>query len=273
MSMSTKEYREQYNREYYNKYGGKIKVGDYVDVVCDGPGCCTGRVREISEDGITVNKVYPNGRVEEVFIEWLYIRSDFRYIESYVDSVHIANEKYKLSGLVGKECRITTSAGELSGNVIKKLSDAILIRTGSTTVCVLDIDVKDVFTYEEEVGPTAKFKDRDYMDVLSTTDAESIHFDCEICDRFLDSLEKDGYTEYLTTRSRQECSDWNKKKHSYDACAPTSTASAIIYVESKDRYYDLEVDNLGNGKFMVQATMKLRTAVELSDGSVIVNVG
>ena len=97
-----------------------------------------------------------------------------------------------------------------------------------------------------------------YKGVLNSLTADKTNFICESCSEFLISLEEDGYTEYLYTRSQNDCNLWHKRKeHSFDACEPTSRASTgYIYVEKIDGYYCIEIENIGNGKYDIEIIRK-----------------
>lgn len=68
-SKSLREWRKQQraenNMEYMERYRQQLEVGDCVYVSCDGPGPCAGRVKEITNKGITINKLR-NEKVQEV---------------------------------------------------------------------------------------------------------------------------------------------------------------------------------------------------------------
>ena len=119
----------------------------------------------------------------------------------------------------------------------------------------------------KEMEIFTELSDMTYKEVLNNLTADKTSFVCESCSKFLISLEEDGYTEYLYTRSQNDCNLWHKRKErSSDACEPTSRASTgYIYVDKIDGYYNIEIENIGTGKYDIeiirrQTEQNLRTS-------------
>lgn len=101
-----KVFREQIrtrdNIEGMEQYMDNIHVGDCISVKCDGPGSCTGRVRKITNEGITISYLF-NERVTNRFIEWRYIRAKLLKVNAYADLVQKAIKKHGINKIKGKK--------------------------------------------------------------------------------------------------------------------------------------------------------------------------
>lgn len=155
-----KVFREQIrtrdNIEGMEQYMDNIHVGDCISVKCDGPGSCTGRVRKITNEGITISYLF-NERVTNRFIEWRYIRAKLLKVNTYADLVQKAIKKHGLNKIKGKKCIVRTNQTDICGysdkeaveavcgTVSRILTDAIIINTDSgEEVCILMIDIKSI---------------------------------------------------------------------------------------------------------------------------------
>lgn len=155
-----KVFREQIrtrdNIEGMEQYMDNIHVGDYISVKCDGPGSCTGRVRKITNEGITISYLF-NERVTNRFIEWRYIRAKLLKVNAYADLVQKAIKKHGINKIKGKKCIVRTNQTDICGyrdkeaveavcgTVSRILTDAIIINTDSgEEVCILMIDIKSI---------------------------------------------------------------------------------------------------------------------------------
>lgn len=155
-----KVFREQIrtrdNIEGMEQYMDNIHVGDCISVKCDGPGSCTGRVRKITNEGITISYLF-NERVTNRFIEWRYIRAKLLKVNAYADLVQKAIKKHGINKIKGKKCIVRTNQTDICGYMDKEaveavcgtvsriLSDAIIINTdGGEEVCILMIDIKSI---------------------------------------------------------------------------------------------------------------------------------
>ncbi len=155
-----KVFREQIrtrdNIEGMEQYMDNIHVGDCISVKCDGPGSCTGRVRKITNEGITISYLF-NERVTNRFIEWRYIRAKLLKVNAYADLVQKAIKKHGINKIKGKKCIVRTNQTDICGyrdkevveavcgTVSRILTDAIIINTDSgEKVCILMIDIKSI---------------------------------------------------------------------------------------------------------------------------------
>ena len=155
-----KVFREQIrtrdNIEGMEQYMDNIHVGDCISVKCDGPGSCTGRVRKITNEGITISYLF-NERVTNRFIEWRYIRAKLLKVNAYADLVQKAIKKHGINKIKGKKCIVRTNQTDICGyrdkeaveavcgTVSRILTDAIIINTDSgEEVCILMIDIKSI---------------------------------------------------------------------------------------------------------------------------------
>lgn len=155
-----KVFREQIrtrdNIEGMEQYMNNIHVGDCISVKCDGPGSCTGRVRKITNEGITISYLF-NERVTNRFIEWRYIRAKLLKVNAYADLVQKAIKKHGINKIKGKKCIVRTNQTDICGyrdkevveavcgTVSRILTDAIIINTDSgEKVCILMIDIKSI---------------------------------------------------------------------------------------------------------------------------------
>lgn len=155
-----KVFREQIrtrdNIEGMEQYMDNIHVGDCISVKCDGPGSCTGRVRKITNEGITISYLF-NERVTNRFIEWRYIRAKLLKVNAYADLVQKAIKKHGINKIKGKKCIVRTNQTDICGyrdkevveavcgTVGRILTDAIIINTDSgEKVCILMIDIKSI---------------------------------------------------------------------------------------------------------------------------------
>ena len=155
-----KEFREQIkirdNIDGINKYRNGIQVGDCISVKCDGPGSCTGRVRKITDDGITIACLF-DGRVTNCFIEWRYVRAKLSKANAYTDLVQKAIKEHGLNKIRNKKFIIRTKQKNICryrdkevveavcGIVSRILTDAIIINTDNgEEICILMIDIESI---------------------------------------------------------------------------------------------------------------------------------
>lgn len=156
LKMFREQVRTRDNTEAMEKYMDNIHVGDCISVKCDGPGPCTGRVRKITNDGITISYLFKE-RVTNRFIEWRYIRAKLLKANAYADLVQKAIKKHGINKIKGKKCIVRTNQTDICGykdkeviesvcgTVSRILTDAIIINTDSgEEVCILMLDIKSI---------------------------------------------------------------------------------------------------------------------------------
>lgn len=98
---------------------------------------------------------------------------------------------------------------------------------------------------------TISFADMNYEVIIRSTNSDRIDFYCESGCKFLESLYNAGYTEYVLTKSQNAC-DGYARRLKPGSSAPTSCAqTGHIYVPERDEYFNITIENVGNGKYDV----------------------
>lgn len=126
--------------------------------------------------------------------------------------------------------------------------------------------MKDTYKeYHKGDTPIRMDKDTRYMVLLQNLCADNATFVCPKDCGFITSLEEDGYTTHLMTRSQEHCDKWmHKHEHRYDEAAPTSVAeTGDIYVDAKDCYYSITINNLGEYYFVTVERQYTSVVIEM----------